>query len=343
VNESRPNIEQWRELYAAADALKKLAPWKWMLDNHLFGVKDPASGEVGYCTVMGNLGEFFALAVYLGTEGLAAHSRIQSGEMGPGDPEVVFTQLCLMVSFEERAAQQKQDLETIKQLGLKYRGANSWPLFRSHRPGYFPWFLTRSEAVYLAEALRQAYHVCGRFRKNHRLLRAAEPGKHLVRVKGTDGDWNDEWLSPAAKQDPQAPRRAPLNEVLLEKVKGKASQGRDVWEMDFVFAPAPVQEHPDERPYFPRTLLFVDAESGAVLGTAMIGPAESCASAMTEEFLRLSQRLGLLPRRIAVSSEEALRGLESLAGALGIEVRLAGSLPMLEEAKDALYEHFGIV
>jgi len=51
-----PTLEEWVDLYAAAGALKSLAPWTWMCDDEVFGVKDPESGVIGCCSVMGNLG-----------------------------------------------------------------------------------------------------------------------------------------------------------------------------------------------------------------------------------------------------------------------------------------------
>ena len=53
----------------------------------------------------------------------------------------------------------REDLETpdrttIRELGLKYRGRGSWPLFRRTVPGYVPWFLEADEAVFLTMALQ---------------------------------------------------------------------------------------------------------------------------------------------------------------------------------------------
>ena len=53
----------------------------------------------------------------------------------------------------------REDLETpdrttIRELGLKYRGRVSWPLFRRTVSGYVPWFLEADEAVFLTMALQ---------------------------------------------------------------------------------------------------------------------------------------------------------------------------------------------
>ena len=48
-----PSLQEWKSLYKAAIEFKKLAPWSWMYDTDIFGVKDPVSGKIGYCCIMG--------------------------------------------------------------------------------------------------------------------------------------------------------------------------------------------------------------------------------------------------------------------------------------------------
>ena len=140
--------EVWQELYGAARDFGDVACWDWMSDSDIFGVLNPESGEIGYCCVLGELGDVYGLVVYLGTDGLNQYKAIQSGEVGPDNDDTVFFQNCLKVSFEDRNELSKDDLKVIRGLRLKFRGRNSWPQFRSFRPGYFPWYLTEAEGKY---------------------------------------------------------------------------------------------------------------------------------------------------------------------------------------------------
>lgn len=88
-----PSIEEWKQLYEAADEFKKAKCWEWMHDDEIFGVKDPETGEVGYCCIMGHLGEHFAIAAYLGSEGLDGLLQLLSGAVEPDDPDNMFLSL----------------------------------------------------------------------------------------------------------------------------------------------------------------------------------------------------------------------------------------------------------
>ena len=98
----------------------------------------PRGGEIGYCCVLGELGEVLGLVVYLGTEGLEQHRKIQSGKLHAGSPEFIYSQLCLTAWFSNRSELDKTDLKVVKQLGLKFHSNNAWPQFRSFQAGYYP-------------------------------------------------------------------------------------------------------------------------------------------------------------------------------------------------------------
>src|SRR5262250_1364521 len=100
---------EWVALYEAAKTFKELGCWEWMYDSDLFGVQNPETGEIGYCCIMGNLGEVFALNVYQGSEGLNSywllHEQSTLADEGvPMSPaELLGSQKCLAVSYEDRS------------------------------------------------------------------------------------------------------------------------------------------------------------------------------------------------------------------------------------------------
>src|SRR4030042_3549250 len=108
----QPSLQEWNTLYRAALDFWQIQPWHWVDDTDLFGVKNPQDGEIGYCCVVGALGEFIGLVFYLGTEGLESYMKIRASESPEED--VLSTGKCLTASFGDRKSLQKRDLEVIK-------------------------------------------------------------------------------------------------------------------------------------------------------------------------------------------------------------------------------------
>jgi hypothetical protein len=130
-----PDTREWRRLYEATVRVKELSPWEWMTEADVFGVQNPETGELGFVSVMGMLGEHYAVSLYLGSEGI--HGFLNLQELGPfADPEALIQIPQLQASFEDREQLDKRDREVIKELGLKFRGRNAWPWFRSYRTSF---------------------------------------------------------------------------------------------------------------------------------------------------------------------------------------------------------------
>jgi len=79
MKEPAPSLNKWKKLYEAAIAFRKIEPWTWMTERDIFGVQNPRTGDIGYCCIMGELGEMLAIAVYNGTEGLQGYLKMQKG------------------------------------------------------------------------------------------------------------------------------------------------------------------------------------------------------------------------------------------------------------------------
>jgi len=218
--DTQPSLEEWRRLYEAAIAFKEARPWEWMTEAHLFGVRNPETKEIGYGSIMGMRGEHFALAVYLGSEGLDGFWRMET--LQEPDPAFLLEIPLLQASFEDRRELRRQDLQVIKSLGLKFRGRKAWPLFRSYVPGYFPWFLTAEEARFLTLALQQALEVALRVREDPTLLDSLQEGLYLVRTPERRGEalaWKDEWMRPPPPEARPSP--PPVEEAELAAMRAQ--------------------------------------------------------------------------------------------------------------------------
>lgn len=333
-NDKQPSHQDLKALYSAAKEFKKAAPWDWMHDSDIFGVKDPISGETGYCCIMGAAGEHYALGVYSGGEGLAGILRMQAGEFVPHDEQVLFVQKCLMASFEDKKYVQKEDLQHIKVLGLRFKGANAWPLFRNYEPGFVPWYLTGKEARFLTHALQQAIEVSLRFKKDPGMLIHSLSGKFFVRVPVKQDEsilWKDEWQDPLVPESEDFP---PVDKTLLTRMKKAGLRKSGIWEVDSFYVPAPVHEK-GKRPYYPYMSLIVDHNSGMILNFQLEERKEFTPKFL-ENFVTFFERIKIAPQAFLVKRDEVYDFLEPLATGSGIGIELVDSLPVLEEAQRSM-------
>ncbi|SFU43868.1 hypothetical protein SAMN05421543_10215 [Alicyclobacillus macrosporangiidus] len=308
-----------------------------MYDDALFAVEDPDTGQIGYCSVMGAIGEFFGLAVFPGEAGWRSlHRLMDDDEPSPAaEEERVYGQFALIASFEGSRDVTEQDRAVMKQLGLRFRGENAWPVFRSHRPGYVPWYLTRDEAKFLSIALSQATTVASRVRQQPDLLEPPQPNQILTRRRVQDGaafEWIDVWT-----ETPQITPPAPavptvrVDEVTLKRIRRQASR-KGEWEVDIFYAPFVIQE--GERPMFSKMLMCVDHASGMILQVHAAGH-QTYAQESVDKLVEIL-RAGRCPEAFLIQRPEVGALLRPLAEGLGIELREEDWLPALEEAREAL-------
>ena len=57
AEEMTPVIREWRRLYESATRIKEISPWGWMTESDVFAIRSPESGELGFVSVMGLLGD----------------------------------------------------------------------------------------------------------------------------------------------------------------------------------------------------------------------------------------------------------------------------------------------
>lgn len=339
----QPRTEEWGRLYAAAMSYRDLAPWNWMEDDGLFGVMNPEDGEIGYCGVLGGLGEVFALVVYEGPLGWEGFMKMHNGEFDEDDfGGVMESQLALMASFEERDRLEEEDRRVIRSLGLKLRGKNAWPMFRHYLPGYYPWYLTGAQARFLTLALEQSLEVHSRCRDNPSLLPPVGSEKLLVRVMAEVGgrsEWRDEFFPPPGPVEQELPQ-GHSDDLRLERIRRGAKRTDVTWEIGYCLAPMPLRERPGARPFFPRLLMAVEESSGFVLTGHLEGPFNQ-EDKLMDHLLEYMEKSRCIPRLIHVANERAEAFLGPVARKLGIIVHRKKRLPQFERAFRCMLEECG--
>jgi hypothetical protein len=335
MNDETLSRENWARLFEAMVAIKALAPWEWMEDSDLFGVRDPETGEVYYVSVMGNLGGHLAVAAYPGAEGLAGFWSMQQEMLGL-NPEALLLIPQLQASFEDRNVLTDRDRRVIKEMGLKFRGRQSWPQFRSWRPAHVPWYLEDREARVLAIVLEQVLDVAPRFGDSPDLL-LPPSDTYLVRtVREVDGVrlWEDRRETAATPPDDIV---IEIDAGLIDHLR-RLPLSKAVVEIGVTMLPAPVQDG-GERPYFPFNVLLVDAKSGYILATEMLVPQPSMIAMwgrLAETVARKLAAYPNLPGKLKVGNALLQGLLQPLSAELGLPVEQTRRLPALQEAQASM-------
>lgn len=342
AKETAPTTEEWERLYRAAVSLRELAPWRWMMDSEVFGVQDPVTGEVGYYAVLGALGEVLGIVVYMGTAGLEAYRRMASAGGAPVDQfDAMAAVRGFSCFFGSRNELDRADLDVIKHLGVKFRGSSAWPLIRSQRPYYIPWFLNSEEARYLALVLEQATIVASRLVEDEDLLDPPRPGLHFVRVPVVDnGDlsWTDRWLAPKPRAGEPPLKGIQVDLKLIGESILKRRKTSMVLEADVFSIPAPVEGAKGERPYYPRMVLWVNLD-GLVLHFDLFEP--DARFLLQESLVRLIAASKGIPGEIRLHGATKISELAPLADQLGINLVNVRALRALPHAKKSLLTGMG--
>ena len=107
---------------------------------------------------------------------------------------------------------------------------------------------------------------------------------------------------------------------------------------------SPVEEKWGKRPYFPFALLIVDADSGMILSHDLLSPLPS----LDDMYRKVPQKVidlllsnNMLPYEIHTQSHVLTTLLSPLFKELDTPVLERPSLPMVNEAKAAMFKHLG--
>ena len=337
--------EEAKELCRWAQVIGTLAPWEWMEETDLFGVQDPVTGEIDFVSVMGALGEYRAIAVYRGIEGLLGWLDFNSAlELDPEHSDAARLLLetpHLHVSFSQSGGFEKRDRDLLKGVGLKFNGGR--PLFRSSRPGYHPWYVNREEARLLIHALSQTFIIAERLAEDSDSLIFSEDGENatfLVRVSREQGSklvWEDRIQKISLRRPQVAP--VEIETEFLKKLKG-LEQSQLEMEADLLMGPGTVGIR-GSRPAAVYILMLADHESGFIFGVEVMAAEQGLAGMYADaadKIARLLLKAELLPRRLLIQSGRLFELLKPLTQKLNIELLYVDELPAIEEAADAMFE-----
>jgi len=341
------SLPLWRQVYDQAAAVKQLAPWQDLYEDQIFCFVDPTSGEQVAVSVMGAGGEHLAIALYIGLE--ATHRFLAVTHLAvPGDCEVLELEQ-LHLSFEDRQGVSAEERDLIKQLSLKFRGSNAWPVVRRFHPAQLPERPTDSDLAMLLVALELLPLAYAQWLDDDRqpsLEQAAAQGEYLVYTSARQGD-RLTWQGVLAPL-PDVPLSFIASIVPPEVLARAKSLPRKAarLECDLVLIPRPLQDQPGESPYFPYLCLIVDPASDQVVHFDMVPPKPDWQEPYRQFAAGLLHGLtnaNFLPKEIHVRTQRLALALTPLQESLGIKVKTKAELPAAAAVVAMIIQQFGQV
>jgi hypothetical protein len=343
-----PTASEYGLLCQLAVLIQQLSPWNFMEETDVFGFEDPESGALGFVSVMGQLGEFQAISVYRGVEGLYGwRNFVELLEIDANSEEangMVFEIPQLQLSFGPSTILEKRDRDIIKASGFKFSRTQQ-PQFRSYRPGYLPWFLNQEEASHLVYALTQTITVASRFLSDANVIpfnEDSEDSDYLIRIprlKEPVFHWQDSIVT----IDPPPTQSVPFNVDDTTLGKLREFPKSDALEVElFVFPVKVGRSH--ERPRLIYALLAVDSAHGFILGVGMMEAVDGVDlvyASVAEKLASYWMQHQIVPHEIRAGSTRLLNVLQPFTGEVGVKLSLAKNLPALNRARRSMIEQLG--
>lgn len=335
-------------LFDIALRFKKVKLWNRLHDTQLFAVRH-SDGTLGYCCVMGMLGEHLALAVYCGETGLDSYRGIylHSENIDLFDRhELGVMQDCVMVSFQNKRDLPKRDVDDInaylKKRGLKLGGAKAYPQFERLLPCHYPWRLdAETDQIRMREALEAALEVSAKLERfmpeSVGFADGADDGLVIPLIEKRDDGfvWRQTTLPPV--REVVYDSLEITDDISLAKLKKCVARGND-WACDIFMHVEPVSDEgtddPISAPYFPFVFILMDYKTSMICDMQPMRSLDDT-TRMLMRMIEVASEIGK-PSKIYVLNDRARAFLAHIAALLGAKIVKRRRIPMLESAKMSL-------
>lgn len=333
-----PPLAAWKDTLKSAKNLYALAPWRWLYDADLIGVRDDETDTTYYASILGNAGIVYGLTVYPGDNALQWHYRVYDTNAANAkrlEDETYFLMDSLNVFFEQKDQLEPEDRRPLDALHVAFPGSIA-PYFRRYLPHYAPYLLDEADLRLLARLLPRITDIALRAKDDDALLGAPEGRKGepiFVTYKDEQGVWKDEFRTPEIIEERKRFIRArPLQIARLNEYETSDME----WQASFYSLPMPIgNKH--ERPYFPTLFLLVDKKSGAILcaDVRRYGTHQRHAH---ETFINAVKNVGALPETVEVEGTEAYLAFKDFARVADIRLIRKKRIRQLSKIKRTVFK-----
>lgn len=326
------NLEQWRELYDVTLRIQSLQPWNFLWDMDLNTLQLHEFEQLFFASVMGRNGECFAVAVMEGTDALNDFYQLAENPDIPSS-QLIRYQNNMTCYFGDREELTKSERDTIKKLGLKFRGKNQWIYFRSYERGYAPFLLDETQVVKLTQVFQELFMALKAFIENQIPV---DFDKQQTLYRRFDPERGLSVTTAASLNIPRKNYRIPVvdDKVLIGKLKKQKSSKSEL-EIDTLFLNATIPDSESGRPVIPVLFLIADRLSRLAIDQEVMSPGGDNITRILSSIINYIENYGR-PKKIIVRDEEMAHLLSDLCQRVNIKIGIEGSLQVI----DAIAEEF---
>lgn len=342
--------ENTEKMYELAFQYKSTKLWEKVSDDELFAVQ-LEDGEIGYCTVMGMLGDHFALGLYVGESGYQSyrflldqpHGADNELEMG----EFLTSQDCLQCSFENKDMLSDDELAEVRAYAKAHdkplRGRSAFPQFVKYQQGRCPWhFDSPLDEQRICTALSAAVALKKLLRGHQNYELGLEPvHEGVVKIPmlvQQEARWIIRFtaLPDAKMRHPSVEWDDEMTSARIRRFKKRGTLQCGVMRL-----PSPVQDEakPDEAPYFPLVLVCLNPASGILLKPILSKTGDG--REIVDGFAKMLLSAKTAPERVALRDEQTAAILSDCCEKAGIGAAIQEELDELEDAMLQMMRHTG--
>ncbi|MGN0613923.1 MAG: DUF6930 domain-containing protein [Porcipelethomonas sp.] len=322
------------ELLEASFQYRSDKLWKKLYDSDIFAVK-LSDGQTGYCSVMGELGECIALALYIGDEGFRSLNTVMNADYNPDPFAVLISQNCLQLELTNKCDIPDDIAESVKKYAkahnINLKGKNTYPYFPKFQSYYAPWIITKqTDFQYMLEAVRAAHEVSEKLKSNDKISLGFEiSNSKMPLLTPTDNgyDWSVTDL-PEVKSE-SCPEPEMKNDILIGRINKLKKHG--TWEYRHFITSQPVPDEEKQLLIYPSLVITAVPETGKswVIENSGFYPdeAENIVSAFATKLLEY----GSCPETILTCGKRSVSLLSDFCKKCGIKLMETESFEMIDD------------
>ena len=340
------------DLYSLAFRYRKTKLWLRLFDTQVFAVRTE-KGETIFICIMGRMGEHISVAVYPENEFYSYYHFLDADPifddmMRPDSFENYISSSCIQCSFENKDMMHPSDLEEVREYarsqGIRIAGKNAFPLFTRYTPCMYPWVVnSEHDLELLAAGLEAAIALSDDLDHNaslrEQLRRIDSKSVHEVPlfVHTPEGYRHSGMAALPPRRGASYPSGNYSNEEILRKIRSKRKKG--IIDCRVTWLNNPVQEHPDDVPYYPAILIAVEESDGKVMSMSLTRDYESGYNQLLSEFMATLSARKMRPQKIFVQNARTFALLAETMEKASIDIAQKADLPDLDDALFDLYDH----